>query len=377
MPFMTPRRAWIAIVSLAAVILLVVLALSTSLEGRPHRHAGYRGLDVWKIDAREHAGPGTLSLAMNLASTQGIRGIVNYAGGHVGDGLEDQVAESNRFPGRVAVLMELDLAECCGEAWSGREVVRMVQGRAIGARGLSVPKALGLEVRDAAGRRVPLDSPELEPIWDMAWRLEIPVAVHAGDARNAFDAADGGSAGSPGALPRYGDRQRFPERRKVLEEFVRVVERHPQLAIVGVHFGDDAEDPAEVGRLLDRLPNLYVDAGARLGELGANAAAMRAACAAHPDRVLFATDLQWIEGPKPDLKAVVLGTGRPARSVEEIRRFFESTWRFFETRDAAIPSPTPEGKATLEGLGLPREVLEEVYHRNAERLFGFEPLEAD
>jgi len=30
-----------------------------------------------------------------------------------------------------------------------------------------------------------------------------------------------------------------------------------------------------------------------------------------------------------------------------------------------------QGRWTVEGLGLPREVLEQVYHRNAERLLGF------
>jgi len=349
---MNPRRAWIAIVSLALGILLAVWALSTYLEARRPRPE-VRFLDVWKIDAHERAGPEALSLAMSLAATQRIRGFVNYAGGHAGDGLEEQVAAASRYPGRVAVFMELDLAGCCGEDWSNREVVRMVQGRAGGARGLSIPGPLG-SVRDRSGRRVPVDAPELEPVWEMARRLTIPVSVEIGD----------------GAGP--GDGARGP-----LDEFARVVERYPRLPFLAVHFQGGGRDPEAVSRLLDRFPNLFVDTAACLPELGRRAPAVRTAILNHPDRVLFGTGLEWLDGPQ-GRKAVVLGAGRPARSVVEIRRFFESTWRFFETADEGIPDPSPvEGPWTLEGLGLPRKVLEGVYHGNAERLFGFGPPEPD
>jgi predicted TIM-barrel fold metal-dependent hydrolase len=167
----------------------------------------------------------------------------------------------------------------------------------------------------------------------------------------------------------------------VFDEFVRMVERHPGTTFIGVHFGNDAEDPEEVSRLLGRLPNLYVDTAARVPELGRRAEAARAAILAHPDRVLFGTDLQWVEGR--DLKAVILGAG-PAfvlggipleRSVEG-RRFFDGTFRFLETRERGFESPTPiQGRWAIDGIGLPREVLERVYHRNAERLLGFAPPE--
>ncbi|HVP67612.1 MAG TPA: amidohydrolase family protein [Anaeromyxobacteraceae bacterium] len=345
---MSPRRAWFAVFLLALSILAAVLALATYLERR-RPHEEYRFIDVWKIDAHERADPRAVALAMSLAATQRIHGLVTYAGGHVGDGLEAEVAAASRYPGRVAVFMELDLGGCCGEDWSGREVVRMVQGRAGGARGLSVPRELGVSARDGSGRRVAVDAPELEPIWDMAWRLEIPVAVHAFGVRPA-------------------------EARR--DELVHLVESHPQLAFIAPRFAD-AEDPAGVSRLLDRLPNLYVDTAGCIAELGQRPETARAAILAHADRVLFGTGLAYQPGPKPDLSAVVLGSGRPARSVAEIRRFFESTWRFFESRDEAIPSPVPDGPGVLEGLGLPQAVLEKVYHANAERLFGFRPPGTD
>jgi hypothetical protein len=89
--------------------------------------------------------------------------------------------------------------------------------------------------------------------------------------------------------------------------------------------------------------------------------------------VLLGTDVRLVE--VGDVKAVVFGGGPPG-GRDEMLRFFEGTWRFFETRDAGIPSPVPaEGDAPLTGIGLSREVLERVYHANAEALLGVPPPE--
>jgi hypothetical protein len=62
-------------------------------------------------------------------------------------------------------------------------------------------------------------------------------------------------------------------------------------------------------------------------------------------------------------------TGATPPGPDDVERFFGSTWRFFETRDTAIPTPTPiQGRWNIDGLGLPPDVLEKLYAKNAERL---------
>jgi predicted TIM-barrel fold metal-dependent hydrolase len=345
MAFMTPRRAWIAIVALALALLGTAVATATALQDHTRGFAGYHRLDVWKIDVHQHVAPELVGYAVNVAASQGILGIVNLSGGHAGGGLEAQVAAAGRFPGRVMVFMELDVSGCCGPDWSLREVTRMVEGRALGARGLSVPESLGLDLRDEAGRPVSLRTAELEPIWDMAWRLEIPVALH--------------SHGDPVQL---GDLERL-------------LAAHPDVVFLALHFAGSSADPAAVGRLLERHANLRVDTAGSIPGLGRAAGPTRAAVLGYPGHVLLGTGIEWLQGPKPELRALILGGGAPVRSVDDVRRFFESTWRFFETRDTAIPDPMPGTDDTVEGLGLPREVLENVYHSDAQRLLGFGNLE--
>ncbi|HEY6106809.1 MAG TPA: amidohydrolase family protein [Anaeromyxobacteraceae bacterium] len=369
---MTPARTWVLLVFIAAAVTLGVLALAAFLERRAPGRDAFRQAPIPRIDVHQHVGPGTLDDAMRLGGVWGVPALVNLDGDTVDGQLPAQLASAARFPGRVQVFMGVDFQGCCGEDWVGRELARLVQGKAAGARGVKVYKDLGLAVRDADGR-VPVDSPRLEPIWDLVARLRLPVAIHAGDPRAFFEppGPENERAEELGLVPQwsFADRGRFPDWATLHAEFVRLVERHPRVVFIGAHFGNDAEDPEAVSRLLDRLPNLHVDTAARVPELGRRAEAARATILRHPGRVLYGTDIIWIE--RGGAKGLILGAGRPG-GAEDVIRFFQGTFRFFETRDRDIESPTPvQGRWTVEGLGLPREVLEQVYHRNAERLLGF------
>ena len=331
---MTPRRAWTLAAATSGAILAGTLALASALEARAR--AAPRALDLVRLDAHQHAGPATAGAAVSLGRAHGVQGIVNASGGWIGDGLEPQLAAAARFPGRVGVLMEVDFAGCCGEAWAERETSRLVQGRAAGARGVHVSAALGRTVRDAAGRRVAADDGALEPVWDIAGRLELPVVLHA---------------------------------MEPLEEHARLVERHPATPFVAGGFAGLAADPGAAARLLERLPNLHLDTGGVLRELARHAAAARDAVLAHPDRVLLATDLKWVEGPG-DRRAVIL----PPDGPPEPGPFYLGSWLILESAGPVPPELGAPG-AALEGLGLPRDVLERVCHRNARRLFGIAPPE--
>ncbi|HEU4386115.1 MAG TPA: amidohydrolase family protein [Anaeromyxobacteraceae bacterium] len=368
---MTPARTWILVVAVAAAATLGVLALASALERGNSR--------IPRIDVHQHLRPGTLDDAMRLGAAWGVAGLVNLDGDDADGTLQAQIAAAARFAGRVQVFMSVDFHGCCGETWLGREASRLVQGKTAGARGVNVHEDLGLAVRDEDGR-VPVDSPKLEPLWDLVAGLRLPVTIHTGDARAFFEPPGPGNerAEELKLAPQrsFADRSRYPDWATLHREFVRLVERHPRVTFIGAHFGNDAEDPEAVSRLLDRLPNLYVDTAARVPELGRHAPAARAAILRHPDRVLYGTDLVWLE--RGGQRAVVLGAGPPfaltpaAAASPEVVRFFQGTFRFFETQERDIRSPTPiQGRWAVEGLGLPREVLEQVYRRNAERLLGF------
>jgi predicted TIM-barrel fold metal-dependent hydrolase len=340
---MNPRRAWLSLSALALALLAVALVTATLLESHTRGFAGYRGLGIWKIDVHEQIDPEVLGVAVNVAASQGILGIVNLGGGHAGGGLEEQVAAAARFPGRVLVFMSLDGRGCCDADWADREVARMVTGRALGARGLHVPDDLA----GPSGTPVALDSPALEPVWEAARGLAIPVAIHRGAGPDATG------------------------------ELTRLVGRKGDIPFVALHLAGLGADPGALSGLLDHLPNLHLDTAGRLPELARDPDRARELLVTHADRVLLGTDLVWLQGPKPELRALVIGSGPPVRSLDQVRRFFDSTWRLLETRDADIPTPTPvAGDPRMRGLGLPRDVLVRIFQGNARKLLGFGDLEA-
>jgi hypothetical protein len=328
-----PARTWLLLVALAAAGVAVALGVTAGVErARP----GWIGpnpppfypVEIPRFDVHQHWTPRTVEEAVRLARAHGIGAIVNHSGGHAGGPLERSLEAARPLGDRVVVLQNLDFAGCCTPGWAQREAKRLATGEALGARGLAVPTAL------EADRVVPLDAGELDSVFAAAAELGLPVFVHA-------------------------PRSRVALHRRLL--------RSPATTFVASAFAGAPDDPAAVAALLATLPNLHVDT-AGVTFLGRDAAAAREAILAHPDRVLFGTDVELVE--LGDVKAAVFGGGGPGGRAEMLR-FFDGTWRFFETRDPEIPAPVPaHGDAPVRGIGLPRHVLERVYRRNAERLFG-------
>ena len=63
-----------------------------------------------------------------------------------------------------------------------------------------------------------------------------------------------------------------------------------------------------------------------------------------------------------------------AAAAEEEGNWSDLEEEFFETAHRGFAHPTPiQGKWTIDGIDLPADVLEKVYHGNAERLLGLSP----
>src|SRR5262249_40120245 len=106
--------------------------------------------------------------------------------------------------------------------------------------------------------------------------------------------------------------------RELHEARLRVVARHPKTQFVALHVGN-AEDLGWVSEWLDRYPNLSVEIGARIGELGRQPRAARKFFDRYQDRILFGTD------------AIPYGTETPQQIFGEL--LYEIYFRFLETED--------------------------------------------
>ncbi len=352
------------------------LAEARDLAPVPPPKASFVPSDIPRIDVHTHIEVGALPKAVALLGAHGIVHLVNLSGGSPGgDGLEETLAEAKRV-GHTTVFVNPDFREIKkGPGYGARIAAKIKLAHELGARGVKIAKGLGLGYIDGKGKLVPVDDPGLDPLFDTAGKLGMPILIHSGDPKAFWQ-------------PPTPDNERFEELRvhpswsffgapvtwdALYAQFERRVARHPKTTFIGAHFGNDPEDPAHVATMLERHRNLYIDTAARVPEIGRvdanhDATRMRAFFEKWRARIVFGTDVG-VGNAEEDL---MLGsTGATPPGPADVERFFTSTWRWFETNDRQIPSPTPiQGRWSIDGIGLPREVLEAVYHGNAERLIG-------
>ena len=298
---------------------------------------------------------------------------MNLSGGAPGAGLEQQLAAAARYPGRVIVFASpsWSLARR-GPGYGQRMADELERAHDLGARGLKITKGLGLGYVDWTGALLAVDEPELDPLFERAGELGMPVAIHTGDPiafwlpvepgneRRAELAVHPGWSLSGRPVPSWAELQVAFERR---------IARHPRTTFIAVHFGNAPERPQRVAALLDRYPNLYIDTAARIPEIGRHPpAAMRELFVRHQDRILFGTDLGVGAGPGD----LVLGSsGAEPPTAADVNLFFDASWRYFETADRDFAHPTPiQGAWRISGIGLPTPVLDRIYRENAAHLLG-------
>lgn len=228
---------------------------------------------------------------------------------------------------------------------------RLRAQKAWGAAGLKIWKPFGLSVRDQHGALVGVDDARLEPLWQTAAELNLPVLIHVADPAAFFDPVDETNERWE-ELGRHPDWRftspPYPPFRTIVDALARLVERHPQTTFIGAHVGCYAENLAWVSALLDRCPNFYVDISARLGELGRQPYAARRFCLQYAERILFGIDM--------------------GIEVEEYRlyyRFLESDDEYFNYNQGDVPG---QGRWYVCGLYLPEAVLQKIYAHNAARI---------
>lgn len=317
-----------------------------------HTHLTFNG--------RGRVGPADVLPAMDAKNLQTM---VNLTGG-VDSRLAGTVAKFDRaHPERFVTFTQPSfdrLPEPGYPQWQADEIGR---AKAAGARGLKVLKALGLYVREhgESGPLVKIDDPRFDPMWEACGALGMPVAIHISDPEAFFLPID-----------RFNERYEelhahpnwsfygkdFPSNAELLAARDRLFARHPKTTFVALHVGHNAENLAGVAAAMDRFPNMSVEIGARIGELGRQPRTARKFFDKYQDRIMFGTD------------AVPGGHETPQQIFGE--RLYEIYFRFLETEDEYFdyaPAETPpQGRWRIYGLGLPDPVLQKVYNANATRL---------
>jgi predicted TIM-barrel fold metal-dependent hydrolase len=210
--------------------------------------------------------------------------------GETGAGFRELAARyAGAHPGRFAMAAGLlqEGVEAADYPERLRQAVRADVAAGAVALGELTDKGMGLA--RVGERAYFIDDPRFDPLWDEAGRLGIPVFVHIGEPAAFYDAADGKNE-----LRRSGNwslhGKGTPGLAAMIEKLERVLSRHPETRFVAVHAFNLANDLGQVGRLLDRHPNVRIDFAARMWELARQPFSARRFFTAYSHRILFGTD---------------------------------------------------------------------------------------
>ena len=327
-----------------------------------HTHLAVRTPSSTERQLRRVAPPEDI---LKVMDARNIRTMVNLTGGQ-GERLAAAIAGlDSAHPGRFLTFTEPTWAEAQRADYATWQADQLSVAKAAGAQGVKVLKTLGLFLRDkdASGNNgalVRVDDPRFDPMWEAAGALGLPVAIHVGDPEAFFLPTD-----------RFNERYEelanhpdwsfhgrdFPSFTAVLEARDRVFARHPKTTFVALHVGHWAENLPAVGAMLDRFPNVHIEIGARIGELGRQPRQSRRFFDKYQDRIMFGTD------------AIPNGTETPQQVFgldlyQIYYRFLQTEDEYFDYAPAPVP---PQGRWQIYGLGLPEAILKKVYLDNALR----------
>ena len=302
------------------------------------------------IDYHAHVGQ-MLSSAEGIDSLRRMMDMLNLgmmivADNMSGDRLVNAMASVAASPlrDRVRILTGINFRDV-GPGWAEKAIAQLDADIKAGAVGVGeIGKGLGLSTRKADGTRLQIDDPALDPIWDEAARLKIPVFIHTADPERFFAPRDYTNERWL-EMSLFAERNYTPDRNPSFEQLMterdNMVKKHPKTTFVIAHMSWYGADLGKLGKLFDEMPNAYTEMGAVLYDVGRQPHGAHDFFIKYQDRILF---------------------GKDSFQPEEYPYY----WRVFETSDDYFDYYRDyHAFWKLYGINLPDAVLKKIYFANA------------
>jgi predicted TIM-barrel fold metal-dependent hydrolase len=252
------------------------------------------------------------------------------------------------YPERFGVFVNLDLSKIGRKDFKLNTEKYLLNASKIGATGLKIYKNLGLNLKDGEGNRVKVDDDRLQFIWEKCAELNLPVLIHSGEPIAFFQNIDKYNERWLHAKQRpssFRPSDKYPSFETVMSEQYNMFKKNPKTTFINAHMGWYGNNLSKLDQQLIDLPNVYVEFGAVINELGRQPVSARKFFIKHQDRILF---------------------GKDNYNKEEYYLYFQ----VLETSDEYIEYfRKRHGLWRLYGLNLPDSVLKKVYHQNALKIF--------
>jgi predicted TIM-barrel fold metal-dependent hydrolase len=289
-----------------------------------------------------------LSSLINEMDKMNMKVMVNLSGrsGAVLKRMTNDI-KANGLSNRILVFANIQFDGLGERNWEKKTIQQLEEDVKNGAKGLKVFKELGMFNKDVNGKRIPVDDPRLDPVWKKCGELGIPVLIHSAAPKAFWQPLD---KKNERWLEMVTHRDRLYTATSpaawetIIAEQHRMFKKHPQTIFINAHFGWFANDLGRLAMLMDEIPNMYIEFGAVIAEIGRQPKMATRFFNKYQDRILF---------------------GKDSWAPPEYSTYF----RVLETEDEYFPYHKKyHAFWSMYGLGLPDAVLRKVYYKNALRI---------
>jgi len=307
-------------------------------------HAKYPFIDVHSHHWRWAEEPDLSKLASEMDSLN-MQIIVNLSGrnSQVLESMTSNI-EKQGLSNRMVVFSNINFRTIDESDWEEQTMKQLDYDVSKGSRGLKIYKSQGMYHNDSSGVRIPLNHPKLDAVWNHCGELGIPVLIHAADPKPFWMPHDS-------LNERWLELKLRPGRKReaddpaswetIIAEQHDIIRRHKNTKFINAHFGWFANDLAKLDSLLEAMPNMYIETGAVIAELGRQPRMAEWFFEKNQDRILF---------------------GKDSYNPGEYHTYF----RVLESADEYFPYyKRYHAFWKMYGLDLSDEVLKKVYYKNA------------
>jgi predicted TIM-barrel fold metal-dependent hydrolase len=268
------------------------------------------------------------------------------------------------YPDRLAFTTAFTLDDWGTSKWEPQTIAYLKESFEKGAIGVKIWKNIGMGLKDKNGKYVMIDDPRFDPILDYIEKQGKTVLGHLAEPRNAWLPVDSMTVSNDkGYFTNHPEYHMYlhheaPSYEAEIAARDNMLKKHPKLRFVGAHLGSLEWSVDELAKRLDEFPNMAVDMAARIVHLQVqsqkNWQRVHDFMIKYQDRLIYATDQS------------VLNEGLEPKLSENIHITRERDWKFFTSKDEMSVSSFP---GTFKGLKLPKQVIDKIYHINAEKWF--------
>lgn len=324
---------------------------------------------VSKIDTHAHINSET-KIMISLARDNNFK-LLNIAvdvDGHNYPSIKEQVRIRSFLhqenPKVISYSTAFNLEGWDNPNWSDKTIKQLKQDFDNGANSIKTWKNIGMQAKDKDGNLIFLDDPKFDPVFKFIADRGKVLISHAGEPHNCWLPLDSMTvkndynyfSGNPEfhmylhpEMPSYNDQIRHRDN---------MLTKNPDLVFIGAHMASLEWNIDEAAKFLDRFPNTSLDLAERVShtqyQSQKDREKVRDFFIKYQDRILYATDF-----------------GEDSTTVQEklekhMMEVWLNDWKYFNTDEMVR---VPQLDRPVQGLALPKGVVNKIYRINAERIF--------